>query len=198
MGKFPPIEQHALLFTERIASAFSLAGTTFIFFTFIFNKNFRKPINRLVFYASWGNTLCNVATLISMAGIAASKNSALCQFQGFLIQMFVSTQLSLLDLCSCRFRFLPADAAWNLCMAITVYMTVFKKYGPAQLRALEWRYMLGCYGLTFIVAFAYCFIHSESRGKIYGPAVLWCWIDIKWDFLRIITCYAPAWYAQFE
>ena len=92
MGKFPPQEQHALLYTERIASALSLAGTTFIFFTFILNKNFRKPINRLVFYASWGNTLCNVGTLVSMSGIAAGKTSALCQLQGFLIQMYVLAQ----------------------------------------------------------------------------------------------------------
>lgn len=36
-----------------------------------------------------GNTLCNIATLMTQSGIRAGKNSHLCQFQGFLIQMLV-------------------------------------------------------------------------------------------------------------
>ena len=39
----------------------------------------------------------------------------------------------------------------------------------------------------------YIFIETPSQGKIYGPATLWCWIDIKWVALRIALCYAPAW-----
>ena len=73
--------------TERVASCFSLVGTIFIFITFVSSPNFRKPINRLVFYASWGNTLCNVATLMSESPIRLGQHSHLCQFQGFLIQM---------------------------------------------------------------------------------------------------------------
>ena len=73
--------------TERVASCFSLVGTMFIFITFLSSSNFRNPINRLVFYASWGNTLCNVATLMSESPIKAGPTSHLCQFQGFLIQM---------------------------------------------------------------------------------------------------------------
>lgn len=74
--------------TERTASCFSLIGTTFIFVTFIYSPAFRRPINRLVFYASWGNTLCNIATLMSQSGIRAGKDSHLCQLQGFLIQLY--------------------------------------------------------------------------------------------------------------
>ncbi|KAL6713423.1 hypothetical protein ACLMJK_008888 [Lecanora helva] len=162
--------------TERVASCFSVVGTMFIFVTFLTSSNFRKPINRLVFYASWGNMLCNVATLMSESPIRAGAESHLCQFQAFLIQMFV-----------------PADALWNLAMAINVYLTLFKKYNATQLKALEWKYHLMCYGTPFLVAFIYIFIETESRGKIYGSAVLWCWIAGKWDFLRIATCYAPAW-----
>ena len=33
-------------------------------------------------------------------------------------------------------RFLPADALWNLAMAINVYMTLFRKYNARQLKAL--------------------------------------------------------------
>ena len=53
--------------TERIASCFSLAGTTFIFCTFMYSSAFRKPVNRLIFYATWGNILCNVRRAIKLA-----------------------------------------------------------------------------------------------------------------------------------
>lgn len=82
-----PPQLKSLETTERVASCFSLVGTMFIFITFLSSPNFRKPINRLVFYASWGNTLCNVATLMSESPIRTGTNSHICQFQGFLIQM---------------------------------------------------------------------------------------------------------------
>ena len=80
---------HDLELTERVASCFSLLGTSFILVTFLYSSAFRKPVNRLIFYASWGNTLCNIGTLISQAGVRAGRNSSLCAFQGFLIQMFL-------------------------------------------------------------------------------------------------------------
>lgn len=76
----------AISLTERICSAVSLVGTFVIVTTFISFRSFRKPINRLVFYASWGNIMANVATLISQSGIQAGVGSSLCQFQAFLIQ----------------------------------------------------------------------------------------------------------------
>ncbi|KAL9127353.1 MAG: hypothetical protein Q9217_003767 [Psora testacea] len=166
----------ALETTERVASCFSLVGTIFIFLTFISSPNFRRPINRLVFYASWGNTLCNVGTLISESGVNAGAHSPLCQFQAFLIQMFV-----------------PADALWNLAMAFNVYLTLFKKYNAQQLKALEWKYHILCYGTPFVLAFIMIFVETHARGKIYGPAMLWCWISEDWEFLRIALCYGPAW-----
>ena len=79
-------------------------------------------------------------------------------------------------------------------MAINVYLTIFRKYRPEQLKSLEWRYHSVCYGFPFITAFTYLFIDTSSRGKIYGPATLWCWIDDNWVALRIALCYAPAWF----
>ena len=55
------------------------------------SSEYHKPINRLVFYASFGNIISNVATLISRSSIEAGANSPLCQFQAFLIQMYAST-----------------------------------------------------------------------------------------------------------
>ena len=69
-------------------------------------------------------------------------------------------------------RFLPADALWNLAMAMNVYLTLFKKYNAQQLKALEWRYHLMCYGGPLCVAVVYLFINTADRGKIYGPATV--------------------------
>ena len=71
---------------EKVASVFSVIGAIFIIFTFLLDHRFRKAINRLVFYACWGNLFSNVATRRSRAGISLGVNSALCQFQAFLIQ----------------------------------------------------------------------------------------------------------------
>ena len=90
-------------------------------------------------------------------------------------------------------RFVPADAFWNLAMAINVYLTLFKKYNAEQLKSLEWKYHCFCYGIPFVNAFILLFIETEGKGKIYGPAVLWCWIAKPWAFLRIVLCYGPAW-----
>lgn len=77
-----------IIIIERIASVLSLLGATFVIVTFSIDEKFRKPINRLVFLATFGNILTNVATLISVAGVEAGEPSAICQFQGFLIQWY--------------------------------------------------------------------------------------------------------------
>lgn len=80
-------ELRSLETVERVASCFSLIGAIFIFLTFVVSSNFRRPVNRLIFNASWGNTLGNIATLVSLSGPRSGQASHLCQFQAFLIQM---------------------------------------------------------------------------------------------------------------
>jgi hypothetical protein len=82
----PADEARSIVIAERVSSIFSVAGAFFIIITFLCDPRFRKPINRLVFYASWGNLFANVATLISRSGITLGVDAPLCQFQGFLIQ----------------------------------------------------------------------------------------------------------------
>lgn len=77
----------AIEVTERVASSFSILGTLFVISTYLASCDFHKPINRLIFYASWGNMIANVATLISRSGIRAGPDSALCQSQSFIVQM---------------------------------------------------------------------------------------------------------------
>ena len=57
-------------------------------------------------------------------------------------------------------------------MAFNVYLIFFHKYNVEQLRALDWRYLLGCYGASFVPAFVYLFVNTKARNKIYGPAVV--------------------------
>ena len=86
---FSKAQLHSLVITERVMSSLSLMGTVFIMAMFISSPHFRKPINRLVFYASFGNIFMSVGTLISRDGIKYGSDSAVCQLQGFLIQMSV-------------------------------------------------------------------------------------------------------------
>ncbi|KAJ6086412.1 hypothetical protein N7467_005326 [Penicillium canescens] len=167
----------AISVTERVCSAVSLIGTSIIVASFIGSRSFRKPINRLVFYASWGNMMANIATLISQSGIHAGSGSSLCQVQAFLIQWF-----------------LPADALWAFAMACNVYLTFFHKYNSEQLRQIEWKYVVCCYGLPFIPSFIYFFIQTQARGRVYGSAILWCWVALPWDYLRIAVFYGPVWF----
>lgn len=69
-------------------------------------------------------------------------------------------------------RFMPADALWTFAMAFNVYLTFFHKHDAAKLRHLEWKYIVLCYGLPFIPPFAYLFIHSSSKGPVYGSATV--------------------------
>lgn len=87
---FTEHQLQALRVTERVCSCLSIIGAFIIITTFLGSVRFRKPINRLVFYASWGNIMSNVATLISLDGIDAGVNHPLCRFQAFLIQWYVS------------------------------------------------------------------------------------------------------------
>lgn len=83
---FSSSEMRSFDTAEKVASVFSVLGAMFIIFTFLLDDRFRKAINRLVFYACWGNLFSNVATLISRSGIKLGVDTALCQFQAFLIQ----------------------------------------------------------------------------------------------------------------
>jgi hypothetical protein len=77
----------AIVIIERVNSSLSVVGCLFILVTFLSSRAFHKPINRLVFFASAGNIMTNIATLISRSALK-DLTGALCQFQAFLIQMY--------------------------------------------------------------------------------------------------------------
>ncbi|KAF4982037.1 hypothetical protein FZEAL_2287 [Fusarium zealandicum] len=165
----------AISIIERVCSVLSLVGSLFVIGTFVSSKAFHKPINRLVFYASFGNMMTNVGTMMSRRYLS-SPDSVGCQFQAFLIQMFM-----------------PADAFWTLAMAINVYLTFYFKFDARRLRKMEIPYLIGCYGVPLIPALVYVFIKNKNGERVYGNATLWCWVSPEWDIWRIITFYGPVW-----
>ncbi|ELR04843.1 hypothetical protein VC83_03654 [Pseudogymnoascus destructans] len=173
---FTAKEVAAIQYAERVSSVLSVLGCFFVIATFCSMRIFRKPINRLVFYATFGNLATNVATLISRSGILAGENSSLCQFQAFIIQMCM-----------------PADALWMFSMALNVFLTFFYQYGEPEFTALEKYYFTFNYGIPAIPAVVFMLVRNEERGHIFGNATLWCWVTVKWNALRIATFYGPVW-----
>lgn len=79
-------QARAIEITERVGSSISLLCSSAVIATFFFSNHGQTPIQRLMFFATWGNIWANIAMLISLSGISRGVNSALCQFQAFLIQ----------------------------------------------------------------------------------------------------------------
>ncbi|CAM1510825.1 Fc.00g083380.m01.CDS01 [Cosmosporella sp. VM-42] len=161
---------------QRTASALSALGVITIITVFCLAPQFRNPMHRLIFINAFYNAFDVTCTMISISGPAAGNSSALCQFQGFLNQMFPL-----------------ADVLWTLAMAVDVFLIVFRRYDTESLKRLEWRYAAVITSITFVPAFVFLFIHTEARGPLYGSVTLWCAIAPKWVLLRIVLYYVPIW-----
>jgi hypothetical protein len=172
-----PLTYQQLLAIEvctRTMSVLSLLGSCFIISTFALFPPFRRPINRLVFYATFGNILANVATLISTSGIPNDPEqlSPLCEFQGVLIQCF-----------------LLADSFWVFCMAINVFLVFWYGYNAQRLRYLEKWYLLFAYGLPAIPPIIYVVLDHHSKTRIMGSATVCLTCQIKFastDFAALV------------
>jgi hypothetical protein len=80
-------QDRTILSVERTMSILSMAGTVFVLASFILLDELkRKSFNRLLFLASWGNILTNIATLMGRNGVIAGDRSGLCKVQATLIQ----------------------------------------------------------------------------------------------------------------
>ncbi|KIL93667.1 hypothetical protein FAVG1_02227 [Fusarium avenaceum] len=159
---------------ERTCSVPSLLGSLFIISTFCSSKLFHKPISRMLFYASFGNMMSNVATLISKSFIH-QPNSPGCQMQAFLIETFMF-----------------ADVFWALAMATNVYLTFYHRFDGVRLHKIEPLYIALCYGIPFIIAVTFLFVKSEDGARAYGNANLWCWLTVEWDAWQLAT-YGLIW-----
>ncbi|KAF4630333.1 hypothetical protein G7Y89_g7807 [Cudoniella acicularis] len=159
---------HTLGIVGRCASILSILGIATIISAFCFSRQFRNPIHRLIFINALYNLFDVTATTISLSGPEAGNSSALCQFQGFLMQMFPLT-----------------DVLWTLAMACDVYLMVFYRYEAEDLHRLEIKYIGVITSFTLIPAATFLFIHNAERGPMYG--------SVTWVMFRIIFFYGPIW-----
>ncbi|RGP79796.1 hypothetical protein FLONG3_2110 [Fusarium longipes] len=159
---------------ERTCSIPSLLGSLFIIVTFCSSKLFHKPISRMLFYASFGNMMSNVATLMSQ-DYTAHPDSPGCQTQAFLIETFMF-----------------ADVFWALAMAANVYLTFYYRFDGTRLRKLEPMYIALCYGVPFIIGITFVFVRNSDGHRPYGNANLWCWLTVEWDAWQLAT-YGLIW-----
>ncbi|KAF4497635.1 G coupled receptor like [Fusarium agapanthi] len=160
---------------QQVCSVLSLVGCLFSSTTFCLYDAFHKPINRLVFYASFGNIMASVCFIMADSFIDAPDGAG-CQIQAFLLHTFVG-----------------ADALWTLAMAINVYLAFYYRFDAQRLRKMELPYLLLCYGIPSLPAFVFIFLKNGDGVRVYGSAVQWCWITSSWDILRIATFYGPIW-----
>jgi len=85
-------EMDVVKVVELTVSPISFLGSLFVLISFLTCQSLnQKSVNRLIFYASIGNMISNVATFISVYGLKAGVTSGLCQTQGFLIQWYAQT-----------------------------------------------------------------------------------------------------------
>ena len=87
--------------TERSFAVLSTAASLFVIASFLGSNLFQTPINRLIFYAAWGNILGDVAIMVARTGLN-NENGALCQWQAFMINWFRVTHLPSVE-CTHRF-----------------------------------------------------------------------------------------------
>jgi hypothetical protein len=80
-------ERQTIQHIERFGASLSLVGVCLIFIAYGFIKRVRTVPNTFIFFASVANVGASIACLIGYAGIAAGDSSALCQVQGFLLEM---------------------------------------------------------------------------------------------------------------
>ena len=88
-----PSQIATIVATERSFSVLSITASLFVIASFLGSNLFQTPINRLIFYAAWGNILGDVAIIVARTGIN-NEDGALCQWQGFMINWFRITHLA--------------------------------------------------------------------------------------------------------
>ncbi|KAM5349202.1 hypothetical protein ACJ41O_009025 [Fusarium nematophilum] len=164
---------------ERIGASLSLAGVTLIFITYWRFKKLRTIPNLFIILASIANVGASIACLIGQDGILGGEESALCQAQAFLLEMFMQS-----------------DPWWSLAMAVNVFLVIFHGATTASLKHYLWLYCLVCFGGPFIPAIVLLLARPNNH-MIYGDATLWCWIGNDWNALRIYTYYLPIWVCIF-
>lgn len=78
-----------VIILERTGASLSLVGITFIFVAYWMFRRLRTIPNLFILFASIANVGASIACIIGYDGILSGEESALCQAQAFLLEMFV-------------------------------------------------------------------------------------------------------------
>ncbi|KAH6996063.1 hypothetical protein BKA56DRAFT_473161 [Ilyonectria sp. MPI-CAGE-AT-0026] len=171
-----PSQIETLVLLERIGGSVSLVAVVLIFVAYALVPRVRNVQNTFIMFASIANIGASVASIIAMDGLNRGVESALCQGQGFLFQMFMQS-----------------DPWWSLAMAFNVFLVFFFRTSPDAFRKWWWLYCLICYGGPFGISLALVLVRHPGRGRVFGQAVIWCWVDHDWENVRIYSYYMLIW-----
>lgn len=173
--QFDPSQLRSLDTAARVSACLSLAGSSFTILSFISYPPLRKPVNRLAFSIAIANVFACLSYSWGRHPIAAGRNSAWCQTQGFFITWFVMTDPLLVTL-----------------MAFNVLLTVRTKRNAQELKKIDFFGICFAFGAPFVPALV--FLLWRPNGKtVYGDATMWCWISKESDILRLVAFYVPIW-----
>ncbi|UNI13499.1 hypothetical protein JDV02_000240 [Purpureocillium takamizusanense] len=174
--QFTQEQVNTLATLERIGGSISLVGIVCILVTYGLVRRVRNVQNTFIVFASVANVGASTASIIALNGLQEGKGSALCKTQSFLFEMFMQS-----------------DPWWSLAMAVNVFLVFYYRASPDSFRRWWWVYCLICYGGPFVIALGLLLVNHPQKGPIYGEATIWCWIDPKWDSIRIYTYYMLIW-----
>ncbi|KJZ77937.1 hypothetical protein HIM_02574 [Hirsutella minnesotensis 3608] len=174
--QFSQHQVDVLVTLERLGGSISLVALMFIFLAYGLFQRVRNVQNTFIVFASVSNVGASIASIIALDGLQAGKGTALCQTQSFLFEMFMQS-----------------DPWWSLAMAVNVFLVFYFRTSPDSFRRWWWVYCLICYGGPFVIALALLLVKNNKRGPVYGQATIWCWVDAKWDSIRIYTYYMLIW-----
>ncbi|KXH63938.1 G-protein coupled receptor [Colletotrichum salicis] len=200
-GKVQSLSQSqidVIIALERIGASLSLVGVTLIFITYWQFKRIRSVPNLFIVFASVANVGASIACAIGYDGMLAGAESALCQAQAFLLEMFdlpffPSSFEKTVLMVRCN-RFMQSDPWWSFAMAVNVYLVFFAGANPSSFRRYIWVYCAICFGFPMIPAVVCLLVRPRGPDDlIYGDATIWCWINHDWSKLRIFTYYIPIW-----
>ncbi|KAK2605839.1 hypothetical protein QQS21_003793 [Conoideocrella luteorostrata] len=170
----------ALITLERVGGSVSLASVVLIFIAYGLVRRVRNVQNTFIVFASVSNVGASVASIIAQDGLAQGTESTLCQTQSFLFEMFMQS-----------------DPWWSLAMAINVFLVFYFRTSPDSFRRWWWIYCVVCYGGPFVIALSLLLVRNADRGLVYGDATMWCWVNSRWDSIRIYTYYLLIWICIF-
>ncbi|KPM40042.1 hypothetical protein AK830_g6518 [Neonectria ditissima] len=175
-----PEQARTLTLLERIGGTISLVAVLLLFAAYAAAPRVRNVQNTFIVFASIANIGASVASIIAMDGLQSGTDSALCQGQGFLFQMFMQS-----------------DPWWSLAMAFNVFLVFFFRTSPDAFRKWWWLYCLICYGGPFVISLSLVLVRTSGRGPVFGQATawgqIWCWVDHEWENIRIYSYYMLVW-----